>query len=78
MSRPAGVDVGAKQEIYSLLAELAQAGMAILMISSEIEELIGLCDRLHVMRRGELVAHFDRAEFDREAILRACLGVTGA
>jgi ribose transport system ATP-binding protein len=73
-----GVDVGAKQEIYRLLAELAQGGMAIVLISSELEELIGLCDRLHVMRRGELVAHFERAAFDREAILRACLGVNAA
>src|SRR6202011_5890306 len=41
-----GVDVGAKEEIYRLLAEMADAGMAILMISSEIEELMGLCDRI--------------------------------
>jgi ABC-type sugar transport system ATPase subunit len=73
-----GVDVGAKQEIYRLLAELAEGGMALLVISSEIEELIGLCDRIHVMRRGELVAELDRPAFDREAILRACLGVAAA
>lgn len=69
-----GVDVGAKQEIYRLLAELADAGMAILVISSELEELLGLCDRIHVMRRGELVAEFPRERFDREAILRAAFG----
>lgn len=69
-----GVDVGAKEEIYRLLAEMAQAGMAILMISSELEELVGLCDRMHVMRRGELTAQFERVAFDREMILRAAFG----
>jgi ribose transport system ATP-binding protein len=69
-----GVDVGAKEEIYRLLAEMAAAGMAILMISSELEELVGLCDRIFVMRRGELGAHFERAAFDREGILRAAFG----
>ena len=69
-----GVDVGAKEEIYRLLAEMAQAGMAILMISSELEELVGLCDRMLVMRRGELTAQFERVAFDREMILRAAFG----
>jgi ribose transport system ATP-binding protein len=69
-----GVDVGAKQEIYRLLAQLADAGMALLVISSELEELLGLCDRIHVMRRGELVAEFTRERFDRAAILRAAFG----
>jgi len=69
-----GVDVGAKEEIYRLLAEMARAGMAILMISSELEELVGLCDRIFVMRRGELTAQFERVAFDRELILRAAFG----
>lgn len=69
-----GVDVGAKEEIYRLLAEMAQAGMAILMISSELEELVGLCDRMLVMRKGELTAQFERVAFDRETILRAAFG----
>lgn len=69
-----GVDVGAKQEIYRLLAALADAGMALLVISSELEELLGLCNRIHVMRRGEFVAEFSRERFDREAILRAAFG----
>lgn len=69
-----GVDVGAKQDIYRLFAELADAGLAILVISSELEELIGICDRIHVMRRGELTAEFTRDRFDREAILRAAFG----
>lgn len=85
-----GVDVGAKQEIYRLLAEMAEAGMAILMISSELEELVGLCDFIHVMRRGEFVASFPRkacpgldprresSPFDRENILRAAFGQADA
>jgi ribose transport system ATP-binding protein len=73
-----GVDVGAKQDIYRLFAELAAAGLAILVISSELEELVGLCDRIHVMRRGELKAEFVREQFDREAILRAAFGQSSA
>ena len=73
-----GVDVGAKQEIYGLLARLADAGMAILVISSELEELIGLCDRIHVMRRGELTVEFTRQHFDRETLLRAAFGQDSA
>ena len=73
-----GVDVGAKQDIYRIFAELAAAGLAILVISSELEELVGLCDRIHVMRRGELKAEFGREQFDREAILRAAFGQSSA
>jgi ABC-type sugar transport system ATPase subunit len=69
-----GVDIGAKQEIYRLLEKLAEAGTAVLIVSSELEELIGLCDRIHVMRRGEMVAEFERSHFDREALLRAAFG----
>lgn len=72
-----GVDIGAKEEIYELLAQLAETGTALLVISSELEELVGLCDRIHVMRRGELVAEFTRDRFDREAILRAAFGQGG-
>lgn len=66
-----GVDVGAKYEIYSIIHELAKAGNGVLMISSEVEELIGMCDRILVMSRGELVGEFAETPFDREAILRA-------
>ncbi len=69
-----GVDIGAKQEIYRLLAEFADAGMAILVISSELEELIGACDRIHVMRNGTLNAEFPREQFNRETLLRAAFG----
>ena len=69
-----GVDVGAKQEIYRLLAQMAEAGMAILMISSELEELEGLCDRILVMCRGRLSDEFIRSNFDRGSLLQAAFG----
>lgn len=68
-----GVDVGARSEIYRIINELAASGAGILMISSEIEELIGVCDRILVMNRGEIAAGFERKEFSRERILRAAL-----
>jgi ribose transport system ATP-binding protein len=71
-----GVDVGAKYEIYSIIHELAKAGSGLLMISSEVEELIGMCDRIVVMSRGELVAEFAEKPFDREIILRAAFRET--
>jgi ribose transport system ATP-binding protein len=66
-----GVDVGAKVEIYRVLAQLADGGMAILLISSELDELIGLSDRILVLARGRLQGQFWRADFDRERILKA-------
>jgi ribose transport system ATP-binding protein len=73
-----GIDVGAKCEVYRLINRLAESGAGVLMISSEIEELIGMCDRIQVMSRGEIVRTFDRADFDRELMLRAALrGETG-
>jgi ribose transport system ATP-binding protein len=70
-----GIDVGARQQVYRLVADLADSGAAVLAVSSEIEELLGLCDNLLVMRRGEIVARLARP-FDREAVLRAALGTT--
>jgi ribose transport system ATP-binding protein len=54
-----GVDVGAKAEIYRLIAELSAAGIAVVVVSSEMEELMGLCTRILIMREGELVAEVD-------------------
>jgi ABC-type sugar transport system ATPase subunit len=66
-----GIDVGAKYEIYSIMDQLAVLGGGVLFISSELEELMGMCDRILVMSRGEIVADFERAAFSEEAILRA-------
>ena len=68
-----GIDVGAKVEIYGLINELVDRGAAVLIISSELEELIGLCDRILVMNRGEIRDELRRAEFNRERILRSAL-----
>ena len=56
-----GIDVGAKAEIHRLMSELAGQGLAILMISSELPEILGMSDRVLVMRQGRLVAEFPRA-----------------
>ncbi len=65
-----GVDVGAKFEIYEIIDQIAARGTAVLFISSEIEELTGMCDRILVMGQGEILGSFDRSDFDREQILR--------
>jgi ribose transport system ATP-binding protein len=66
-----GIDVGAKREIYAIIDRLAADGGGVLFISSEIEELLAMCDRIQVMSRGEIVGNFDRAAFDKERILRS-------
>ncbi len=66
-----GIDVGAKFEIYTLIARLAEEGRAILLISSEMPELLGMCDRIYVMNEGELIAEMDAAEATQEKIMRA-------
>jgi putative multiple sugar transport system ATP-binding protein len=66
-----GIDVGAKFEIYSLMNTLAAQGKSILMISSEMPELLGMCDRIYVMNEGSFVAEFAGAEASQEKIMRA-------
>jgi ribose transport system ATP-binding protein len=68
-----GIDVGAKYELYKLIHQLAARGAGVLVISSEIEELTGLCDRILVMCQGEIKDVMSRGSFDRERILRASL-----
>lgn len=65
-----GIDIGAKYEIYSIINELADAGKAVIMISSEMPELLGICDRICVMNGGAFVGEFDRAEATQEKIMR--------
>ncbi|WP_415911053.1 ATP-binding cassette domain-containing protein [Oleiharenicola sp. Vm1] len=73
-----GIDVGAKAEIYQLLDELASEGKAILMISSELPELLGLCGRILVMRGGALVGEVPRAEFSEARLMQLMAGVAAA
>ncbi len=66
-----GIDVGAKYEIYTLMAELAAQGRTIVMISSEMPELLGMCDRIYVMNEGRFVAEMDGAQATQESIMRS-------
>jgi rhamnose transport system ATP-binding protein len=68
-----GVDVGAKAEIHRLMGELVSRGVAIVMISSELPEILGMSDRIVVMRGGTVVGTFDRAEATQEKVLEAAL-----
>ena len=65
-----GIDVGSKSEIYSLMRELADAGVAVLMISSDMEEVIGVSDRIVVMQEGAIAGTLSRAEFSEENVMR--------
>jgi rhamnose transport system ATP-binding protein len=66
-----GIDVGTKAEVHRLLSELAGRGMGILMISSELPEVLGMADRVLVVREGRITAEFDRAEADAENVMFA-------
>jgi rhamnose transport system ATP-binding protein len=70
-----GVDVGAKAAVHELLGELVGRGLAVILVSSELPEVLGVSDRIAVMRAGRLVCFVPRAEFDARAIVSAALGV---
>ena len=69
-----GIDIGAKAEIYKVIVELARQGKTIIMISSELEEIIGLCDRVIVIYHGKISGEFARGSFNQEDIIRAAMG----
>ncbi|WP_117169584.1 multiple monosaccharide ABC transporter ATP-binding protein [Paraliobacillus sediminis] len=73
-----GIDVGAKFEIYSQINELAAEGMGVIMISSELPEVLGLSDRIYVMNEGRISAELDRVDADQESIMRHMTGFGGA
>jgi putative multiple sugar transport system ATP-binding protein len=66
-----GIDVGAKYEIYTIIDKLASEGKGVLMISSELPELLGMCDRIYVMNEGAFVAEFEAAQASQERIMHA-------
>ena len=70
-----GVDVGAKVEIYKNINDLAEQGVAIVMISSEMTEIIGMCDRALIMRQGMVVGELDRSELAEDRLIRYSMGV---
>ena len=71
-----GIDVGAKAEIFKLMNELVRNGVAILMISSELPEVLGMCDRILVMHEGRLAGELQAAEATQEGIMRLATGET--
>jgi ABC-type sugar transport system ATPase subunit len=72
-----GIDVGAKVEIHNLLRKLADDGMAVMLISSELPEILTMSDRVAVMREGRLAAILAREEANQEHIMRIASGVLG-
>lgn len=69
-----GIDVGAKTEVYQMMLNLARAGAAVLLISSDLRELVAMSDRVYVMRSGRLAGEVKQGEVDGEAVLRYALG----
>src|SRR5207249_4522249 len=69
-----GIDVGAKAEVHHLMGELASQGKSILMISSDLPEVLAMSDRIIVMREGRITGRFDRAEATQEKIMSAATG----
>ena len=69
-----GIDVGAKAEIYQLIRNLAAEGVAVIVISSEMEEVLGISDRIAVMHEGRLTGILDRAQFSEESVMRLATG----
>ncbi|MFZ5822947.1 MAG: sugar ABC transporter ATP-binding protein [Bacillota bacterium] len=69
-----GIDVGAKAEVYALLSALAKRGAAIMILSSELPEVLGVADRILVMQRGRIMSEFDRETATAEVVLHAAVG----
>jgi inositol transport system ATP-binding protein len=70
-----GIDVGAKSEIYRLMGNMAAEGKAVIMVSSELPELFGICDRILVMHRGRLIDEFLRGDFNQEKVMQSAFGL---
>ena len=69
-----GIDVGAKQEIYRLMEDLAEQGLAILFVSSEMEEILGMSDRVLVMHEGRISGELARKDLSEEAVMYLATG----
>src|SRR5688572_4693101 len=72
-----GIDVGAKAEIYEIIRNLAAKGVSVIVISSEMEEVLGISDRIAVMHEGRLTGILNRAQFSEEAVMRLATGTEG-
>jgi putative multiple sugar transport system ATP-binding protein len=65
-----GIDVGAKFEIYTIMNRLASEGRAVILISAELPELLGMCDRIYTLSRGRLTGEFSREQATQERLMR--------
>ena len=72
-----GIDVGAKAEIYALIRKLAGEGVSVIVISSEMEEVLGISDRIAVMHEGRITGFLDRPQFSEEAVMHLATGAAG-
>ena len=68
-----GIDVGAKYEIYQIINQLAASGKTVVFISSDMPEILGMCDRVYVMNEGEIVGELEGADITQENIMRAIM-----
>lgn len=69
-----GIDIGAKAEIYKLMEDIVASGKSIIMVSSEMTEVVGMSDRMLIMREGKLVGELEREEFEEERIITYAVG----
>jgi len=69
-----GIDVGAKSEIYAMIRKLAAEGVSVIAISSEMEEVLGISDRIAVMHEGRITGVLEREHFSEEAVMRLATG----
>ena len=72
-----GIDVGAKYEIYCIINDLVAAGKSVIMISSELPEILGMCDRIYVMNEGKMVGELDGKDATQEKIMTYILQSSG-
>jgi len=72
-----GIDIGSKAAVHEFMSELTGSGLAVIMVSSELPEVMGMADRIIVMREGLMVKEFERADFTAERLVSAATGVTG-
>ncbi|NLM28659.1 MAG: sugar ABC transporter ATP-binding protein, partial [Clostridiaceae bacterium] len=71
-----GIDVGAKYEIYTIINQLASQGKCVIVISSELPEILGICDRIYIMNEGSIVGEMSREEASPEKIMKCILNST--
>jgi inositol transport system ATP-binding protein len=72
-----GIDVGAKYEIYKLMGDFVLDGKGLVIVSSELPELLGMCDRIYVMAKGRIQGELRRPDFSQEAVMKLATGIEG-